>query len=239
MNSNKIQPETLLELLKTVLEKSSNFKYVDGIQPFMMEFNRIPFYVYVKNLSSACFKDREGTTRAQLPKRDDFDEIKSSDHPFVFLGYDSINDVLVCWNYHRVKIRLNERKRVSFYSQRHYQEEVVAGEFLRKRLKNDDTPVFFKRKDLVKFFENIDHFFSDSQKEKVALLHDSKNKKILSIQDPVLLTKLKPLLANKTPHTLEAIKVAQSFYGDIPTMRFRDWVNLIKTVSFDDSSDEH
>ncbi|MBR8769885.1 hypothetical protein [Porphyromonas levii] len=232
--ANKIQPETLLQLLKTVLDKSSHFRYISGIQPFMMEFKHTKFYVYVKNLSSAYFKDRQGTTRAQLPKRDDFEDIKNSDIPFIFLGYDQINDVLVCWNYHMVKKRLNEKKSVSFYSRIHYQEEVVAGEFLRKTLKNNDTPVFFKRKDLAMFFENIQLFFDSSTEQDTSLPSNCTSGKILSISEPVLLEKLKPLLAISTPHTLEAIKVAQSFYGEIPSMKFRDWANLIKTVSFED-----
>lgn len=232
--ANKIYPETLLQLLRAVLEKSPKFKYINGTQPFMMEFNHATFYVYVKNLSSAYFKDRQGTTRAQLPRRDDFEEIKSSDIPFIFLGYDQNNDVLVCWNYHLVKKRLNERKSVSFYSRIHYQEEVVAGEFLRKTLKNNDTPVFFKRKDLIMFFENIDSFFGSYTKQNSSTFPDSVNGKILSISEPDLLEKLKPLLAISTPHTLEAIKVTQSFYGEIPSMKFRDWANLIKSVSFED-----
>lgn len=232
--ANRIQPETLLQLLKIVLEKSPLYRHISGIQPFLMEFNQAKFYVYVKNLSSAYFKDRQGTTRAQLPYRNDFEEIKNSDIPFVFFGYDQINDVLVCWNYHIVKKRLNERKSVSFYSRIHFQEEVVAGEFLRKTLKNNDTPVFFKRRDLMDFFENIESFFETSTKNSSPTLPSSASKKILSISEPDLLKKLKPLLAVSTPHTLEAIKVAQSFYGEIPSMRFRDWANLIKTVSFDD-----
>lgn len=56
-----------------------------------------------KNLSSAYFKDRPDTTRAQLPIKDEFSEIKESAYPFIFLGYDRINDVLVCWNFHIAK----------------------------------------------------------------------------------------------------------------------------------------
>lgn len=81
------------------------------------------------------------------------------------MGYDRFNDVLVCWNFYMVKKRLNERKSVSFYSRRFFQEEVSPGEFLRKRLKNNDEPVIFKRKDLVMFFENIHTFFNETYKD--------------------------------------------------------------------------
>lgn len=157
---DKIRPETLLQLLRVVLETSSDFRYISGVQPFFMEFADECYHVYVKNVSSAYFEDRGSTTRAQLPIRPEFDEIKRSPYPFIFLGYDADNDVCICWDYHIAKQRLNAANSVSFYSRRFFQEEVKRGEFLRKTLKNGDRPVFFKRKDIVSFFEQIDTFFS-------------------------------------------------------------------------------
>ena len=157
----KICPETLLQLVRVLLDCSADFKYIDGIQPFMMSFKEKLYYVYIKNVSNAYFEDRSDTTRAQLPVRAEFDKIKESPYPFIFLGYDSDNDVLICWNYHVAKKRLNAASSVSFYSRTYFQEEVKSGEFLRKTLKNGDTPVLFKRKDIVDFFENIETFFID------------------------------------------------------------------------------
>lgn len=237
MKTEKILPETLLQLMLNVFETATDFVYKDGIQPFLMEIGGREFYIYVKNLSSAYFKTRPDTTRAQLPVREDFEEIKHSAIPFVFLGYDSVNDVIVCWNYHTAKQRLNERKSVSFYSRRYFQEEVVSGEFLRKELKNGDTPVLFKRKDIITFFRSIDSFFekpSESDNVKNIIIDG----KIKNIADKTLLLKLKPLLDTDTPHTLEAIKVTQQFYGDLTNMKFRDWANLVKKVQFNDMLEE-
>ena len=231
MKTEKILPETLLQLMLNVFEAAPDFVYKNGIQPFLMEIGGREFYIYVKNLSSAYFKTRPDTTRAQLPVREDFEEIKHSSIPFVFLGYDSVNDVIVCWNYHTAKQRLNERKSVSFYSRSYFQEEVVSGEFLRKELKNGDTPVLFKRKDIITFFRSIDSFFrkpTGSEDVKDIIVDG----KINNITDKTLLQKLKPLLNTDTPHTLEAIKVTQQFYGDLPQMKFRDWANLVKNVQF-------
>lgn len=36
--NNKIQPETLLQLIISVLGKSSDFEYINGVQPFLMKF---------------------------------------------------------------------------------------------------------------------------------------------------------------------------------------------------------
>ena len=235
MMNEKVLPETLLQLMLNVLAKADSFQYISGIQPFLMSLKGRKYYVYVKNLSSAYFKDRPDTTRAQLPIKDEFSEIKESAYPFIFLGYDRINDVLICWNFHIAKKRLNERKSVSFYSRTFFQEEVSPGELLRKRLKNDDEPVFFKRKDLLMFFENIDSFFENSSPKAQVITHTPsiENGKITTISDVKLLEKLRPLLAIDTPHTLEAIKVVQAHYGDSPEMKFRDWANLVKAVKFD------
>lgn len=158
-NIEKIKPETLLALMREVLDQSADFLYINGNQPFFMSFRNQKYYVYVKNISSAYFSDRDKTTRAQLPIKPEFDSIKSSPYPFVFLGYDGLNDVFVCWNYHVAKERLNVGKSVSFYSRTFFQSEVKEGEFIRRKLKNGDLPVLFKRSDLIQFFKKIDTFF--------------------------------------------------------------------------------
>lgn len=233
MAPEKVQPETLHQLFIDILSQSSDFRMISGLMPFRMCFKDRIFNVYIKNLSSAYFKDRPDSTRAQLAKREDFEAIKDSPEPFIFFGYDKENDVVVCWNYHLVKSRLNERKSVSFYSSAAFQEEVEPGEFLRKRLKNDDMPVLFKRKDLIQFFERIDTFFSLLNPE-LEFEHSTKqwDGKITSIEEEELLSELKPLLATDTPRTLDAIKVAQIFYGNNQYMSFKDWALLIKGVQF-------
>ena len=72
MNTNKIYPETLLLLIKEVMEESPDFLYIEGVQPFLISFKNKNYYIYVKNLSSAYFKDRPDTTRAQLPIKEEF-----------------------------------------------------------------------------------------------------------------------------------------------------------------------
>jgi len=251
MKIEKIYPLTLLQLMLDVLKNSPVFSYIAGIQPFLMSFNNKEYYVYVKNLSSAYFKERPDTTRAQLPIRGEFEEIKKSSYPFIFLGYDQDNDVLVCWNYHIVKTRLNEKKSVSFYSRQFFQDEVSSGVFLRKRLKNGDEPILFKRKNLVEFFSQIETFFPetdnsdtfnlpfDSQSEdKKKPIDDKKlfvsNGKLLKITDNDLIKQLKPLI--ETKHTLQALKLVEKFYkGQFPAMTLSDWSALVKNIDYNDS----
>ena len=102
---------------------------------------------------------------------------------------------------------------------------------------NGDTPVLFKRKDIITFFRSIDSFFGKptGSEDVKDIIVDGK---INNITDKTLLQKLKPLLNTDTPHTLEAIKVTQQFYGDLPQMKFRDWANLVKNVQFSVSNEE-
>ena len=51
----KIKPETLLALMREVLDESADFLYISGNQPFFMSFSNQKYYVYVKNVSSAYF----------------------------------------------------------------------------------------------------------------------------------------------------------------------------------------
>lgn len=230
MKIEKIYPETLKQLMLEVLRTSSDFQFISGTQPFLMKFKEVEYYVYVKNLSSAYFKDRPDTTRAQLPIRDEFDEIKKSPNPFVFFGYDQKNDVLVCWNFHIAKSRLNEKKSVSFYSRQFFQDEVVFGEFLRKKLKNNDEPILFKRWDLVSFFEQIDSFFpleNESPKPKNTIV---KSNKLEKITDQKIINQLLPLI--KENRTLTAMQLVAEFYKNkYPEMQLRDWRNLILKLS--------
>jgi len=232
MSTNKIYPETLLLLIKEVMEKSTDFLYIKGVQPFLISFKNKEYYIYVKNLSSAYFKDRPDTTRAQLPIKEEFDRIKNSPTPFIFLGYDHTNDVLVCWNFHIVKERLNEKKSVSFYSRQFFQDEVSSGTFLRKRLKNGDEPILFKRKDLIDFFNRVETFFPT---ENVSNIEDGKSiiseGKLLEITDEDVIAQLKPLI--KTKHTLKALRVLSDIYEKrFPNMKLKDWQNLIKKINW-------
>lgn len=52
MRTEKVLPETLLQLMLNVLETAPDFIYKKGIQPFLMEIGGKDYYVYV-NLNSA------------------------------------------------------------------------------------------------------------------------------------------------------------------------------------------
>jgi len=248
MTTEKIYPITLLQLMLDVLKNAPDFLYISGTQPFLISFNSKEYYVYVKNLSSAYFKERPDTTRVQLPIRDEFNEIKDSPFPFIFFGYDQNNDVLVCWNFHVAKARLNEKKSVSFYSRQFFQDEVTFGTFLRKRLKNGDEPILFKRKNLIEFFNQIDTFFPFEENRNDITTPLSNNQglsniidnnffvsdgKLLKITDNELIEQLKPLL--ETKHSLQAMRLAADYYkGLFPAMKLSDWKELVYSINCDE-----
>ncbi len=195
----KIQPAQLRDLFWDVLKPSDDFGMVSGIMPFIIKIEGRPYYIYVKNISSAYFKDRPDVTRAQLPYREDFDKVAKSGIPFIFMGYDQTNDVVVCWNPALVQDRLNAKSSVSLYSRRYYEEKVRPGEFLSFFLTNGDKVILFKRKELAEFLRQIDTVFDEAKESapQTSSHYDdssSPTDRITSISDPVLIEKITPAL---------------------------------------------
>lgn len=232
--NGKINGEKLLSLFTQEMQKSGNFFFISGIQPFKIRFAAKEYFIYIKNISSAYFKTRPDVNRAQLPKREEFDFIKQSDIPFIFFGYDSENDAYICWDYFIAKKRLNVQDNVSFYSRQSWQNQVQKKSFLQKELTNGDKLVLFKRTDIVDFFEKIESFFVSENNESNAAgtsfaANNDYDGKLYKITNKELLGKLTALLSGETLHTLEAIQFVQKFYQDkYPNMTYRDWSNLVK-----------
>ncbi len=101
------QYETLNEL--------DEFSYDDG-NPFLIKIGTKQYFVFLKNLSPAYFKNSPDVTRIQLPYSDHFSKIFKADIPFIILGYDVDTDTVVSWNPQKIKERLNAKSNVSLYS---------------------------------------------------------------------------------------------------------------------------
>lgn len=79
------------------------------------------------------------------------------------------------------------------------------------------------------FFDKIETIFNNT----VEGLISTEDEKITVITDEELMSKLKPLLDTETPHTLEAIKIAEHYYqGKYPKMKLKDWAALIKKLKY-------
>ena len=103
---------------------------------------------------------------------------------------------------------------------------------LRINLKNGDSPIVFKRKSICDFFDKINTFFDVKSETPSNSTHPvEEDGKIKSITEEELLKQLRPLIKISSPHTLEAISVAEKFYeGKYPKMTMRDWLQLVKNI---------
>lgn len=149
-------------LLDEALAGTVTYKLLSGINPYSISFDGILFNIYIKNLSSAHFSGSPDVWRAQLPHRKEFDEMKNSLIPFIFLGYDSERDVYATWNPRIVKQRLNAAKYVSLYSRESAQiESENENRFVRRELSNDGEVLVFPREKLSSYLVNIPHYFHE------------------------------------------------------------------------------
>ena len=88
---NKISSKDLQAFFLDALS-GVEYTLLKGLNPFLLDINQEKYYVYIKNLSSAYFTNKD-VWRVQLPIKEEFDFIKQSETKFVLLGYDYDNDV--------------------------------------------------------------------------------------------------------------------------------------------------
>lgn len=142
------------------LNELDEFSYEEG-NPFLIKIGTTKYFVFLKNLSSAYFKNPD-ITRVQLPYSDHFSKIFKADIPFIILGYDVDNDIVVSWNPENVKERLNAKSNVSLYSRYSLQEQVKDDEFQFGYLTNGEKIVLFKRENLIAFFDVALNLFKET-----------------------------------------------------------------------------
>ncbi len=213
--------------------------------PFLIEIDTNPYFIFLKNISPAAFKGSKNITRIQLAdSKGNFAEVLKSDFPFIIFGYDAENDVVVCWNPHTTKARLNAKKNVSLYSRESAQTEVKAGEFKTTYLDNGDIIQIFKLEMLQDFFHQLPRSFPntpqiDSKKYTEITTKTTINSFLQTklnmpsetfkgITDKEVLDKIMPLLdRNKV---LQAVKICREYYQDITKMNFRSWFEEVEQL---------
>jgi hypothetical protein len=214
-----------------VLSKNTSFKYEDG-NPFLISIDSNSYYVFLKNLSPAYFKNSPDVTRIQLPFSQHFKYIIGQEKPFIILGFDIDNDVFVGWNPDLIKSRLNFKQNVSLYSRNSYQSNVVDNEFFSGLLSNGEKIILFKRNLLINYFENNKKIFTEKTQintKKVKLDNIPDNNKLVSITDTFVINKIQPLLLKNK--LLESIEICSNYYkGDYPDMTFREWFKIVNKL---------
>ncbi len=204
------------------------FSYEDG-NPFQIKIDEKLFFVFLKNLSPAYFKNSPDITRVQLPFSDHFDKIFKANIPFVILGYDVDNDTVVCWNPTKVKDRLNAKNNVSLYSRNTLQSDVKMGEFKSGFLSNGEKIILFRREDLHLFFGKLPNLFDENINTVSEPATIYSPDKIYEITDIKVLNLIIPLLEKN--RVLEAVELCTKHYFDkYKNMSFKDWFALINNL---------
>lgn len=158
---NKKDKDNLTKYIRQLLQMEKDIVIVSDDIITHLEVKGKDFFLYIKSLTYAGNPYPKNTTRAQLPRRSEFNSIKESDAVFLFLGYDEVNEVFACWDPIRAKERLNERNYVSFFSRLNQQESVHQGQCNTAYLQNNSKYVLFKINDLANFLLNISIYFPD------------------------------------------------------------------------------
>lgn len=216
--------------------------------PMKIKFADKPYNIYLKCISWKGKPYPLNDTRAQLPSRSEFDAMKESKDRFLFLGYDPICDVIVCWNPVQVKSRLNKSSYVSFYSKKNLQEEAKDGAVVTAQLSNGDKFVIFRRNEIASFLSMIEvHFPELPMSENESCVQEppaemeSPNKVVLvgMISDIKDDPDVQNLVDSLIPYQSSLKIVAECFnrFGNqYFNMKFQNWASLIS--SYIDHHDE-
>jgi len=208
------------------LNELNGFHYEQG-NPFLITIRNNKYFIFIKNLSPAYFKNSPDVTRIQLPYSNHFLKIFKADIPFIILGYDVDTDTVVSWNPIKVKERLNAKSNVSLYSRSSLQENVNFNEFKIGYLSNGERIIVFKRSNLIRFFENVFDLFEENTTPKIKTTKKSKN--LNEIEDKELLRIIRPLL--KKNKVLQAVEETSAYYERKNINKtFRDWHNIVSKL---------
>ncbi len=226
-----------------ILSGYEGFEVIKQDTICLFSFDNTSYYAYFKCISHEGNPYPLEHQRSQLPKLQEFNEVKNSSVPFLFLGYDIDNDVFVCWEPGKVKPRLNNKKYVSFYSRLSAQEGVEVGKIKEEILTNGDKFVLFKRTDAISFLQMIDVHFSEL-KEGSKHIKSIDNSSSESLKGTDLQGRLSNISENEsirllidnypeeTP-TLTIIGECMNRFGSLyHKMQFSDWGKLIRAYLY-------
>lgn len=152
-------------LIFTFLENVRRYPInsIHGVNPMLVNVNGEQMYIYIKNLSPAQLSnDNPDIWRIQLPKRDEFEEIKYSDRLFILLGYDYIRKIYTTWNPYWCKQRLNIAESCSMYSRLSLQIRVANTQKIEKmQLQNDGEVICIPSILLANYLMNIRTYYPE------------------------------------------------------------------------------
>ncbi len=230
---NKAEKDSLIWNIRQLLHLEKDIEIISDESIIHLKVMGKPFCLYIKSLTYAGNPYPQNTTRAQLPRREEFETIKKDDSIFLFLGYDEANKVFACWDPVRTKERLNERQYVSFFSRLNLQKSVTHGNILSSTLQNDFKYVLFKLNDLANFLLHITEYFPNIKFEHATIAVSKNTNGILSkIEDDNSVKLLIDELISMNDDVSDLILMSSCMneFGDFYNkMTLKDWHHIVKT----------
>ena len=152
-------------LIVTFLDNVKRYRVnsIRGMNPTLINVNGVQMYIYIRNLTPAQLSnDNPDIWRIQLPKREEFEEIKKDDKLFLLFGYDYIRKVYTTWNPYWCKQRLNVAESCSMYSRLSLQQRVADTQKIEvMKLQNEGNVVCIPSTLLVSYLKNISQYYPE------------------------------------------------------------------------------
>lgn len=226
-----------IQLMLANLFKNQKFQFLELGNPFLIQLDNVKYYLYIKNITSAYFKNRPDITRIQLGYSAKLNKICKSNIPFVLLGLDLTNGVFACWDPTKIKRRINAKANISLYSKTSVQKSIKGSKILAHELANGDKVVLFKTKTIAQFLGNIADYFPgvNIYNSKIAL-KSFKDPLVMYSEDDLftqidnsLKKKLRSLIEENK--FLEAVAICIEHHGEkYKDFSFSQWCDFVKKL---------
>jgi len=183
-------------ILKNYFLESINQYFINtnkSTNPFLIKsiLSGAEYYIFLKNISPAYFKNSPDITRIQIAKNQIFEEIKNSDEICIPVGYDCENDIFVIWNPLIFILRINQKNNISIYSRLSEQKRCNGTDLKYFTLSNGESVCCVNPNYLGRFLLNIESRFITKEFSAIsAKLEDI-------ILDKKLLDQINTLLSEK------------------------------------------
>jgi hypothetical protein len=141
-------------------KNEKSFNSGDG-NPFLINFERKEYYVFLKNISPAYYPKYPDITRIQLPFSPHFRKISKSNIPFIILGFNTDYDTFTGWDPSKIKGRLNNKSNVSLFSRNSFQEKLHFNNFKEHQISNGDMVILFNIRSTPQYFRKYMDYFKN------------------------------------------------------------------------------
>lgn len=153
---------------------SDNVGFIGGSNPYKFSINNKIFFVYIKNVhESGEGRTNQDECRIQVSKTKNFNEVLSSNHHAIVLGYFADEKVFTAWNPFITKERFNQKQTVSLYSRFSIQQMANVNKIALYVDNNNQNIISFKPEYLGLYLDNINSIHLLDEKKLINLANTS------------------------------------------------------------------